>query len=194
MTQSLLVVLTALALAWMWRRPAGRVLAVAFVFASVAETVHWNQPTEVVPRVARFDWVRWLADAPDGAAVMVPFPASGSVNDYEDTTTAMLASLEHGHPIVNGYTGLFPQAYADLRADMELFPDDFDLRLLADSGARYLVLRHDFERYELANTYLERYGWILRFTGEGSDGRDVWELSPAVTTSERGPSSRPATP
>jgi hypothetical protein len=188
MTQALLVVLAALGLGWMWRRPAGRVLAIACVVASVAETVHWNQPTGIVPRVARFDWVQWLDDAPEGSVAMVPFPASGSVVDYEATTTAMLAALEHGHPLLNGYTGLFPMQYRDLRHDMEDFPDATAMDAIGDSGARYLVLRHDFEHFDDARGYLDDFGWQLRFAG---DTRDVWERA---TTAERAPSSPPASP
>jgi hypothetical protein len=189
LVQAFVVVLAACGLAWLWRwrRPAGRILAVALTCASVVETVHWGQPTIIVPSVARFDWVQHLAVAPDGPVVMIPFPEDGGVEAYEDTTIAMLAGLEHGHPLLNGYTGLFPQAYRDLRADMSYFPDDYDLRVLRDIGASYVVLRHDFARYSESNDWLERYGWTRTLRGTA---RDVWR-APATTSA---PSSPPTSP
>ncbi len=177
-----IAVLAALALAWMWRRPAGRILAVAFVVGSVVETIHWDQPTATVPDVARFDWVQWLHDAPEGAVAMVPFPGSGSVYDYEATTIAMLAGLEHGHPLVNGYTGLFPETYRQLRAVMQSFPDRASIAQLGKHDVRYIVVRHDFALYAVTTTALPELGYDLAFAG---DVRDVWVTrqpsSPATT-------------
>lgn len=175
LVQAMLLVVAALGLAWMWRRPAGRVLAVAFVVASMAETVHWNQPTAPAAAVASFDWVRWLDAAADGPVAMIPFPATGNVVDYEDTTTAMLAALEHGHPLLNGYTGLFPDEYHDLLAAMRTLPDASGLAALEDAGARYAVLRHGAEDFDAIGASMRARGWRLRFTGTT---RDIWEFDP----------------
>lgn len=171
MTQALLAALGALGLAWLWRRPAGRVLAVAFVVASVIETVHWDQPTSRVPDVAGFDWVQWLDDAPSGVVAMVPFPATGNVGDYDDTTVAMLAGLEHGHPLVNGYTGLFPESYRSLRSEMAWFPDAATVAMLDEFDVTYVVIRHDWERATTAAVTLPALGYERVFAGAT---RDVW--------------------
>lgn len=171
MPQALLAALAALGLAWLWRRPAGRVLAVAFVVASVIETVHWDQPTSRVPEVAAFDWVQWLDDAPAGVVAMVPFPTSGNVDDYEDTTVAMLAGLEHGHPLVNGYTGLFPESYRSLRAELAWFPDAATVAMLDEFDVAYVVIRHDWERATTAARVLPDLGYERVFAGTA---RDVW--------------------
>jgi hypothetical protein len=187
-TQAFVATLAALGLAWAWRRPAGRIIAVAFVVASLVETVHWDQPVVDVPDVAAFDWVRWLSRAPDGAVAMVPFPASGSVGDYEATTTAMLAGLEHDHPLVNGYTGLFPDSYRELRARMLTFPDPASVAGLREHGVRYVVLRQDDDRYAATIGRLPRFGFERAFEGEV---RDVWVTA---TPQTRPPSSPPTTP
>ncbi len=174
LTQVVLVILSAVAIRWLWDQRTARVIAVCFVVMSVVETVHWNQPLGKVSEVTKFDWVVWLKDAEAGPVVMIPFPATGSVNDYEDTTTSMLAGLEHGHPLLNGYTGLFPKDYIKLRSDMLYFPDAFDMELLANSRVRYLVMRHDFEKFESAERFLDLYGWNRSF--EGID-RDIWVLA-----------------
>lgn len=174
LVQVMLLILAALGLAWMWRRPAGRVLAVAFAVASVAETVHWDQPTAPAAAVATFDWVRWLGDAPAGPVAMIPFPPTGNVADYEDTTTAMLAGLEHGHPLLNGYTGLFPAEYHDLLDEMRtLSADPNELASLENAGTRYVVLRHGSAGFATISTALRERNWELRFAGAT---RDIWEF------------------
>lgn len=67
-------------------------------------------------------WVGWLAGQPDGVVAMIPFPVSGRVRDYQPTLIAMHQGLEHGHPLVNGYSGFFPDTYDQLRREMTTFP------------------------------------------------------------------------
>ena len=71
---------------------------------------------------------------------MIPFPASPSSIDYADTTTAMLLGLEHGHPLVNGYSGFFPQRYIDLRKDMADFPSEQTITELRDLHVHDIVV------------------------------------------------------
>ncbi len=171
--QAAMVVLAASCVLRAWCRRCGRVAITLLVFLAALETVHWDQPSARVQDVREFDWVQWLADRPGGAVAMVPFPASGSVVDYEDTTTAMLAQFEHGHPLVNGYTGLFPDDYRELRFRMEVFPEDpaESMTALNRSVARYVVLRDDIEDHAAAEHALVDFGWTLVF--DGAD-RDVW--------------------
>jgi hypothetical protein len=173
MAQASLVVLAASCCIRMWARKVARLAIGCLVIVAALEGVQWNQPTHRVENVAGSDWVQWLATAADGAVAMVPFPASGSVVDYEDTTTAMLAQFEHDHPLVNGYTGLFPDDYRELRFRMEVFPENpaESLTALNGSVARYVVLRDDIEDHAAAERALIDFGWTLVF--DGSE-RDVW--------------------
>jgi hypothetical protein len=53
----------------------------------------------------------------------VPFPAGLKVQDYEVEAWRMYAQIDHGKPIVNGYSGYFPPGYTDFQLDMGLrFP------------------------------------------------------------------------
>ena len=84
-------------------------------------------------------WVTWLDDHPGGAVVALP-PAPGQAEeDFEATTAAMVQSLEHGHPLVNGYSGFFPDRDEDLRARLERFPEPTVLAELRDLGVDYAV-------------------------------------------------------
>jgi len=84
-------------------------------------------------------WVEWLAGQPDGAVVMIPLPVSGRVRDYQPTLIAMHQGLVHGHPLVNGYSGFFPNDYEQLRREMVAFPTT-GWCVLFRLGVTYLVI------------------------------------------------------
>jgi hypothetical protein len=178
--QIALIGLAALGVAglWRWRANVGRVLAIAFVSLSLLETVHFGVRLEATRDATRTDWVQWLERRPGGAVAMVPFPNGPSADDYADTTVAMLAGLEHGHPLVNGYTGLFPDDYAnELFGAMASFPDDLSATLLAQRRTRYLVARRDWltaarleqlRAYGYAPVFGGRDRVVLRATGRSA--------------------------
>ena len=84
-------------------------------------------------------WITWLDDHPGGAVVALP-PAPGQAEeDFEATTAAMVQSLEHGHPLVNGYSGFFPDRDEGLRARLERFPEPTVVAELRDLGVDYAV-------------------------------------------------------
>jgi hypothetical protein len=108
----------------------------------------WPVPEQIVevPAVGRgLDWVDWLADHPDagsgdGSVAMIPFPPDGNYASYENTTVWMLSALDHHHPLVNGYSGLFPENYDNLEATMrEGFPTEETVKQLADDHVSYVV-------------------------------------------------------
>ncbi len=83
---------------------------------------------------------RALAARHDGGAVVaLPFAPGPRAADFEPTVVAMLAALDDGHPLVNGYSGFFPSDHTSLRAELAGFPDATSLAVLADHGARYVV-------------------------------------------------------
>ena len=110
--------------------------------AAVWET--WPIPTatrDVRPLVSEPAWSAWLrGHAPRGvAAAWVPFPQTGTTAAYEPTTIGMLRSLDFGLPLVNGYSGFFPDDYRRLRVAMRRFPDGPTLQALRARGVRYLI-------------------------------------------------------
>lgn len=160
---------------WHWRRMLGRVLAVAVTLLAVIETNSIGSAatpsrgftqlaTTRVPDVATFDWVKFLRDAPAGTVAMVPFAQSGNPSHFADTTVAMLAALQHGHPLANGYTGLFPKDFDPLWYAMDNFATRCSAQQLQARGVRYLVIAHDWFN-DKSDAYLNALGYAKVFDG-----------------------------
>jgi hypothetical protein len=105
---------------------------------------------EVVPfgaKLTRFPaealnapWVAWMRAHPGGALAMAPPERSSSARDYEPITIAMLQGLRHGHPIVNGYSGFFPQRTGALVSALRRLPDPESLAYLERLDVHYVVV------------------------------------------------------
>ena len=126
------------------------------------------------------DWVTWLREhqgdlrSGDGSVANVPFPANGSAAAYEETVKWMLDGLDHEHPVVNGYSGLFPRQYEELEAAMRGFPSITSVRRLREAGVTFVVV----DRSWLTP---EAQGWMAEWSAELEpvfQGRDhvVYEL------------------
>jgi hypothetical protein len=77
---------------------------------------------------------RWLRDAPSpGAVVFLPMGLDS------ENTPLMVQSLEHGRPIVNGYSGQRPVFYATLVDTLARFPSSDAIWALHDVDVRYVV-------------------------------------------------------
>ena len=176
--QVVLVSLSAFALQRFWhlKSIAGKFLSVGVTALAVLAAVPMglgasNGPrltgmaTTAVPVVERFDWVRYLAEAPPGVVAMVPFPVSGAAKDSVDTTVAMLAALVHHHPIVNGYTGLFPPGFDPLWTAMDHFSSRCAVEKLHERNVRYLVIAHDWFGPN-SDAHLQDLGYRMIFDGE----------------------------
>jgi hypothetical protein len=140
--QLLVVMLATVALGrlWSWRGCTGRVVAALVVALTVVEgAVLPASLAQPLPDFAQEGWVRFLRSHPGGVVAMVPFPATNAVEDYEPTTEAMLAAREHGHPLVNGYSGFFPNQYFDLQEQMQAFPE-LGVASLRARGVRWVVV------------------------------------------------------
>jgi hypothetical protein len=129
-----------------WWQPLGPLTCALVVAVGLAETWPVYQAMVEVPTTGHgTDWVDFLADhqetgAGDGSVAMIPFPDSGNYIAYEPTTVWMLAALDHGHPLVNGYSGLFPAAHDTLESAMRRgFPTDETTRLLAGAHVSWVV-------------------------------------------------------
>ena len=127
---------------WLWRHShwlAGGILVLGLLelLPLPARLTPFSQTEITAP------WVEWLAEQPDGVVAMIPFPVRGRVRDYQPTLIAMHQSLVHGHPLVNGYSGFFPNAYDQLRQEMAAFPTTgwCDLARL---DVTYLVISRDW--------------------------------------------------
>ncbi|MGD9793776.1 MAG: hypothetical protein AB7V43_09880 [Acidimicrobiia bacterium] len=84
-------------------------------------------------------WIDWLRAHPGGPIVSLPAADGSNVEAFEPTTAAMLQGLEHGHALVNGYSGFFPADHRSLRNDLASFPDARSVNELRTLGVRYAV-------------------------------------------------------
>jgi hypothetical protein len=77
---------------------------------------------------------QWLRQAPEpGPVLHLP------LDDDLGNTPAMLQSLEHKRPIVNGYSGQRPPFYSALVEAMAAFPSPVALAALREIGVRFVV-------------------------------------------------------
>ena len=88
-------------------------------------------------------WVRWLTEHPGGAVAHVPTVVTGGQEKFVETTGQMLASLDHGHPILGGYTGFFPDEFAARARLVDQIGSVEARAALRDLGIRYLVVDLD---------------------------------------------------
>lgn len=124
------------------------VTAVALGLAMVAEG--WTAPLALAPfdphgRAGDRGAYRWLAQQPPGAAIELPI-LEWSI---APTLTYQYATLQHGHPIVNGYSGYgsplqeFLGGAASPLNDLDRIGDA--LELLRAVGVRYVLVHpHDY--------------------------------------------------
>ena len=70
----------------------------------------------------------------------MPFPEGRTSRDYLGTSQWMYWQIRHWRPMVNGYSGFFPEPFRDLKKAMETFPSNGALRALSDAGVRYCIV------------------------------------------------------
>ena len=161
---------------WRWWHRWGAVLAIALTALAIIEVAQTPLHTEPAIPGHNADWVSYLSHRPDAPIAMIPFPVGPSSIDYADTTTAMLLGLEHGHPLVNGYSGFFPQRYIDLRKDMADFPSEQTIQELRDLHVRDIVVDNDWLTDARA-AEMQQLGFTPQPAFAGKD-RSVFTLPP----------------
>ena len=122
----------------------GRLVAVGLVGAAVVAD-GWAVPLPMAPfdpkgRPGDRAAYRWLAQQPQGSAIELPILEWA----IAPTLTYQFATLSHGHPIVNGYSGYgsslqeFLGGAASPLNDLDRIEDA--LALLSAAGVRYLLV------------------------------------------------------
>jgi hypothetical protein len=125
-------------------------------------------------------WLNWVEQntAPDDPLACVPFPKGPDAEDYFGTTVWMYYALEHHRPILNGYSGFFPNQFLDLKDAMAKFPNAKSLKLLEESGAKYCIVFRGYispsaiQQHPIARQRLKR-----RF-GDNQAQIDIYEILP----------------
>jgi hypothetical protein len=135
----------------MSNRSRARRMAPAIVIAIVAlELLHVPTSLDAAPPL-QTDVGQWLHRAPEPGAVAV-LPLTIDV----DNTHAMVQSLEHRRPLLNGYSGQRPAFYPPLVDALSAFPADDALLALLESDVRFVVVPRPVAAGELASPLVER--------------------------------------
>lgn len=82
----------------------------------------------------------WLRAQPAGAVAELPLAPSGTPADLENESRAMRRSLEHGHPVINGYSGHFPEPFWQVAVGVAADPAGRGLRYLQALDVRYILV------------------------------------------------------
>jgi len=80
----------------------------------------------------------WLAKQPRGVIAEFPMPLPDSLPGQEARYAYM--STFHWMPLLNGYSGYYPQSYLGLIGNLRHFPDENAVTLLRGRGTRYVVV------------------------------------------------------
>jgi Protein of unknown function (DUF3108) len=110
-------------------------------------------PRSLVPAPSQHtDLGEWLSREPGpGAVAFLPLD-----RDVE-STPAMVQSLEHRRPIVNGYSGQRPAFYGPFADEINTFPSPDALATLHDSRVRFVVTPKPLDRAEPPVTERARF-------------------------------------
>jgi hypothetical protein len=117
-------------------------LVFVLLTAATLEMLHLP-PTLVTAPALHTDVGQWLAREPGAGAVAV-LPVGLDI----DATPAMVQSLEHDRPVVNGYSGQRPSFYGPLVEAINTFPSAESLTALHDARVRFVVTPKPLERAE----------------------------------------------
>lgn len=81
----------------------------------------------------------WLAAQPRSVVAEVPFAKADALHSISDAVY-MFNSTWHWQPIVNGYSGFFPQSFMALSFAEEVFPSDSAIDYLKRRGVDLIVM------------------------------------------------------
>jgi len=118
-----------------------RIVVAVVAILAVVEILPTTVPlSPAEPIRSEWEWVRFLETQPAGAVASVPTVAAGNQDAFESTTGEMLASLDHGHPLVGGYSGFFPESFSQTARWVRSIGSTESRRALLAVGVRYFVV------------------------------------------------------
>jgi hypothetical protein len=161
--------------------PASRWAAPVALLLIAVEFLNGSVPWTAAPQ-ASTPTGRWLQLASEpGPVAYLPIGNEGH------DTTVMVASLEHGRPIVNGYSGQRPPLYDGLVEQMASFPAADALLTLHDLGIRFVIVAAPLspmgpppplvERARLADGVVYELRWTSEVEAALEETADVTPLA-----------------
>lgn len=148
----LLAVESLAALSILAQRPAGKATRIAAKIVLViipslilaAEVYPEPSGRGGIPQVKQHrTWTTFVREnaSPGRPILCLPMSPGSSVSDYDITTRWMCYGLEHGVPMLNGYSGFFPQSYISMRQMVQQqFPSAEVLKEFQRRNVEFLVV------------------------------------------------------
>ncbi|MFN8059311.1 MAG: DUF6044 family protein [Vicinamibacterales bacterium] len=136
-----LAVLAAWGTARILARARQPLVAAALVTAVGVEYV--NRPLDLgASPPARTAYCDWLARQPRGIVLELPLPRADRLPGFEPNYQA--ASIHHWQPLINGYSGFYPEHYIELIELFRTFPRGAWLEALEKRHVRYIAVHEHF--------------------------------------------------
>jgi hypothetical protein len=155
-----LVVLATIGLAALWSRVPRRLAMLVVLLGVLAAAENLAIPLRLtpVPLSTHTAWADWLrAQGPDTVVAHVPFPPGLHVSDYEVEALRMFAQIDHQKPIVNGYSGNFPQVRSSLGVVVPIYTQ-FQLAIAQQFPSEQLLCI--LQRSQDVNTLVIDRDWL----------------------------------
>jgi hypothetical protein len=113
--------------------------SLAAAIAAVLLMEYWVAPLRLVPFPnTPPPLYAWLAQQPRGLVVEFPMPLPDALPGHEPRYAYM--STFHWMPLLNGYSGYYPESYLARLVALRNFPGEGSIALLRRAGARYVVV------------------------------------------------------
>lgn len=126
-----------------------RIAAVALLVASIVAFIEiWppDQPLYAAPSYTKNQgWIQYLRTRTSAQSVVgcVPFPFKPDVASYQQEAEWLYWGTFHHRRMINGFSGIFPQSFINLKWPMAEFPTPEVITLLKKLDVGYCVVRRD---------------------------------------------------
>ncbi|MCA8995339.1 MAG: hypothetical protein KDA80_00065 [Planctomycetaceae bacterium] len=126
-----------------WGLRISRSMVVLLPVLAIVET--WPLPSRMTspPDPTRNEnWMTWIREEtePYESLIHFPFAKDSSVASYEFTAEQMTLAFNYDRPLVNGYSGFFPDSHFLTKQAAVDFPGDFSEEAILWTGASYAVV------------------------------------------------------
>lgn len=157
-----------------------KIIAALLALICVLELPPARVTTAGVPNLAaNSEWTKFLKQQclQNSSIACLPFAPGTSVTDFDVTSRWMYYGTVHKVPLVNGYSGFFPDSYRAMRREMQKHGlTDSLLQQFTDAKVHYLVVRRNYLSPEvIAQLPLEQFELKLAISDEA--GIDIYEVS-----------------
>lgn len=165
-----------------WQRPVlSNLLLTVLMLVCVFELPPPNPILAGVPnRDLHRGWTSFVKQeaSAEAAIVCLPFAAGGRVTDFDITTRWMYFGTLHGVPMVNGYSGFFPQSYFNVQNSFNSNGlTDAVLQQFVSADVEWVVVQQQFLTPEtVANLPIQQHQLELMFRDNEAQ-IDVYRLT-----------------